>query len=104
MRLELDSGSRIVAPAGEPGETVRGFSRGAPAREDEAARTPEDAYAAARPMLDPDHGGSLALDAVWRKRTFLRGVRDPGTWQVFEVPAERVPRLSPDSCERPSEP
>lgn len=96
MRLELDSGSRIVAlPGGTGGETVRGFSAVRLLIEDESARTSDDVYASARPMLDPIHGRVLLLSTPYGARGhFYEASRDP-SWHVFEVPAERIPRLSP---------
>ena len=96
QRLELDSGSRIIAlPATE--QTTRGFSAVRLLIVDEAARTPDDVYFAARPMLDHDHGHIMLLSTPYGARGFYYDSwRDRSTWKVFEVPAERIPRLPSD--------
>ena len=56
---------------------------------------PDETYAAARPMLDPDAGRILLLSTPFGARGFFyEATRDPETWQTFTVPGERVARLS----------
>ena len=96
QRLELDSGSRIVALPGNE-QTTRGFSAVRLLVVDEAARTPDDVYAAARPMLDPDRGRVMLLSTPYGARGFFfEATRDAESWRTYEVSAERVSRLTPD--------
>ena len=93
QRLELESGSRIVALPGNE-QTTRGFSAVRLLIVDEASRTPDDVYAAARPMLDPARGRIMLLSTPFGARGFFfEATRDPESWRTYEVPAERVPRL-----------
>jgi hypothetical protein len=96
-RLELEGGSRIVALPGSE-STVRGFSAPRLVLIDEAARVPDDLYAALRPMLATSGGRIVALSTPWGRRGwFFRAFeQDEGdTWQRFRVPATQCPRITP---------
>jgi hypothetical protein len=94
QRLELDSGSRIVALPGNE-RTTRGFSAVRLLIVDEAAQVSTETYAAARPMLDPDRGRVMLLSTPYGARGFFyEATRDPDTWHTFTVPADKVTRLS----------
>jgi hypothetical protein len=95
LQLQLENGSRIVSLPGSE-QTTRGFSAVRLLIVDEAARVPDEVYAAARPMLDPDGGRVMLLSTPFGARGFFfEATRDPETWHTFTVPAERVERLSP---------
>ena len=80
LRLELESGSRIVALPGNQ-QTTGGFSSVGLLIVDEAARLPDETYFAATPMLDPEHGRVMLLrrrSAREVTSTKRRGTRSGG--------------------------
>ncbi len=94
LRLELESGSRIVALPGTE-QTTRGFSAVRLLIFDEAARCGDDVIASALPMLDPSAGRVMFLSTAYGARgVFYEATRDP-TWEVHTVPGTQVARLTP---------
>ena len=64
LTLELATGSRIVCLPGKE-QTIRGFSAVSLLVVDEAARVPDDLYAAIRPMLAISKRRLVALSTGW---------------------------------------
>jgi hypothetical protein len=94
LKLELESGSRIVSLPGTE-QTTRGFSAVRLLIVDEAARVPDEAFLSATPMLDPDGGRVLLASTPFGSRGFFyEATRDRQGWHTFVVPGERVERLS----------
>jgi hypothetical protein len=101
LRLELKSGSRIVALPGSP-DTLRGFSNVRLLILDEAARIDDDLVAACRPMLAVSKGRLLALTTPNGKRGFFHDAwqGDAGDgWERIRVTARDCPRISPEFLE-----
>jgi hypothetical protein len=95
LRLELSNGSRVLALPGEE-ENLRGYSGVRLLVIDEAARVPDRLYKAVRPMLAVSGGRLICLSTPFGRRGFFyEAWQDPTpTWQRFEIPAEKVPRIS----------
>jgi hypothetical protein len=98
-RIEFASGSRVIALPGRSEAGIRGY--GAPNLIvcDEAARIPEDTYAALRPMLVASPNGRLVLlSTPWNKAgTFYRTWSgDAPAWERIEITTADCPRLSPE--------
>ena len=95
--LQLATTSRIVClPCKE--ETIRGYSNIHMLIIDEAARVPDDICRAVSPMLAVSAGRLFCLSTPCGKRGFfyqawLKGGTD---WQRIEVPATKIPRISPE--------
>src|SRR5262245_47168170 len=92
----LGNDSRIVClPCKE--ETIRGYSHISLLILDEAARVPDDLYRAVRPMLAVSAGRLVCLSTPYGARGFFHDAWANGgdDWRRIEVPAERVPRISP---------
>jgi phage terminase large subunit-like protein len=66
MQLELDSGSRIIALPGKEG-TIRGYSANL-VLFDEAARVPDEVYAAVTPMVGVTRGRIIAMSTPFGAR------------------------------------
>jgi hypothetical protein len=96
LRLELINGSRIVSLPGREA-TVRSFSGVRLLIIDEAARVPDELYKAVRPMLAVSGGRLVCLSTPFGRRgCFYEAWQDQATpWLRFEVPANRVTRISP---------
>ncbi len=96
LSLELRNGSQVHALPGKEG-TIRGFSNVALLLVDEAARVPDDTYAAVQPMLAVSGGTLVALSTPYGKRGWWYEAWTHGgpTWRRVEVPATEVPRISP---------
>src|SRR3954447_22929407 len=95
--LLLSNFSRVVClPCKE--ETVRGYSSVSLLVIDEAARVPDDLYRAVRPMLAVSGGRLVCLSTPYGKRGFFHDAWAHGgdDWRRIEVPAARIPRISPD--------
>jgi hypothetical protein len=94
-RLELANGSRIVALPGSE-STTRGYSSPRLILLDEAARVPDDLYAALRPMLAVGGGRFVALSTPWGRRGWFFQAWEYGgdAWQRFRVAATQCPRIS----------
>jgi hypothetical protein len=95
--LRLGIGSRIVClPCNE--KTIRGYSHVSLMVIDEASRVPEDIYVAVRPMLAVSNGRLICLSTPFGRRGFFyeAWVKGGADWHRIEVPAERIPRISPE--------
>jgi hypothetical protein len=93
LRLELANGARILSLPGTE-RTVRGFSGVDLIVIDEAARVPNDLYAAVRPMLAVSGGRLIALSTPWTKRGFFyEAWTSAEPWERFEVPATACARI-----------
>jgi hypothetical protein len=96
--LELSNGSRIVSLPCNP-DTIRGFSNVNLLIIDEAARVPDELYRSVRPMLAAASGGRLILLSTpdGRRGFFYEAwVNSAADWHRIEVPAQRIPRISPE--------
>jgi len=69
LRLELDTGSRIISLPGTE-NTIRGYSGVRLLLVDEASRVEDDLYRAIRPMLAVSGGRLVAPSTPWGKRGF----------------------------------
>jgi hypothetical protein len=99
--LELENGSRVVSlPCNE--ETIRGYASITLLVIDEAARVPDDLYRAVRPMLAVSGGRLVCLSTPFGKRGFYyeAWAACDGDWERVEVPADRVPRITPAFLEQ----
>jgi hypothetical protein len=96
LRLELANGSRIVSLPGSEA-TVRGYGDVAMLIIDEAARVPDELYAAVRPMLAVSGGRLALLSTPFGKRGFFWREWSEGgdDWARVRVTAEQCPRISP---------
>jgi hypothetical protein len=96
-RLELANGARIVSLPGKE-ETIRSFSNVALLAIDEAARVPDDLYAAVRPMLAVSRGRLVCLSTPFGQRGYFhREWADPdAAWQRVCVPWPQCPRITAD--------
>jgi hypothetical protein len=99
--LELTNLSRIVCLPCEE-ETIRGYSHVNLLVIDEAARVPDDVYRAVRPMLAVSAGRLICLSTPCGKRGFFyeAWAGDDPDWLRIEVPASRVPRITPAFLEQ----
>jgi terminase large subunit-like protein len=96
LSLELGNGSRVVTLPGSE-TTVRGFSGVRLIVIDEAARVPDDLYAALRPMLAVSSGRLVVLSTPFGNRGFFfESWRSGEKWQRVKVPASECPRISAD--------
>jgi hypothetical protein len=94
MSLTLESGSRIVSLPGSEG-TVRGFSGVRLIVVDEAARVPDELYAAVRPMLAVSGGRLIAMSTPWGLRGWWASAwHDEPGWERVLVTADHVARIS----------
>jgi hypothetical protein len=99
LKLELENDSRILAlPGGESdGRTIRGLAGARLIIVDEAARVPDELFAAIRPMLATRSDGAMILlsTPAGRRGAFyeLWHNNDP-TWHRVRVPASDCPRIS----------
>jgi hypothetical protein len=96
LRLELPSGSRIVALPGTE-KTVRGLSAPALVVIDEAARVPDELFYALRPMLATSKGRLMLLSTPWGKRGEFYQTWEYGgeEWEKVRITAEECPRITP---------
>jgi hypothetical protein len=97
LRVELDSGSRVIALPGSE-RTIRGYSGASLIVLDEAARIESNLIQAITPMLAVVDGSLIALSTPfgrqgWFATTWLDDSRD---WRRVRVPASECPRLSKD--------
>lgn len=96
LSLLLANDSRIVGLPGGEG-TIRGFSSVNLLIVDEAARVPDEAYRAARPMLAVANGDLLLLSTPFGKRGFFyEEWTSPDDWLRITVRAEDCPRIPRD--------
>lgn len=96
LSLELANGSEVHALPGSEA-TVRGFSAVTLLLVDEAARVPDDLYAAVRPMLAVSGGRLVTMSTPWGKRGWWWEAWEHGGdgWARWEVPATACPRIAP---------
>jgi len=94
LSLELENGSRIITLPGSE-KTIRGFSGAALLLVDEASRVDDGLYYAIRPMLAVSGGSLMLLSTPYGKRGIFHQEWTEGQgWERYEVPAEKVPRIS----------
>ncbi len=94
LSLELENGSRIITLPGSE-KTIRGFSGAALLLVDEASRVDDGLYYAIRPMLAVSGGSLMLLSTPYGKRGIFHQEWIEGQgWERYEVPAEKVPRIS----------
>jgi hypothetical protein len=94
LGMELRNGSRIEALPGTE-KTVRGYSGVDLLILDEAARIDDALYYAVRPMLAVPGGRLLMMSTPHGKRgVFYEEWIGSGSWERYEVPATRCPRIS----------
>ncbi len=99
LGLELPNGSRVEALPGSE-KTVRGFSGVDLLVLDEASRVDDGLYHAVRPMLAVSGGSLILLSTPYGKRgVFYEEWTNGSGWERYEVPAARVPRISPGFLE-----
>ena len=99
LGMELRNGSRIEALPGTE-KTVRGYSGVDLLILDEAARIDDALYYAVRPMLAVSGGRLLMMSTPYGKRgVFYEEWIGPGSWERYEVPATRCPRISGEFLE-----
>jgi hypothetical protein len=95
MSLTLESGSRIVSLPGSEG-TVRGFSGVRLIFVNEAARVPDELYAAVRPMLAVSGGRLIAMSTPWGLRGWWATAwHDEPGWDRVLITADQVSRIAP---------
>lgn len=94
LRLRLENESRIIALPGKEG-TVRGYTADLVIA-DEAARVPDSAYVATRPMLAVSGGRFVGLSTPAGQRGwFYTAWSDPSQdWERVEVTGQDCPRMS----------
>lgn len=92
----LANHSRIVSLPGSE-KTVRGFSAVDLLLIDEAARVPDELYAAVRPMLAVSAGALVALSTPFGKRGWFFEAWENGgaSWERVKVTASENPRIAP---------
>jgi hypothetical protein len=94
LSLELENSSRIITLPGSE-KTIRGFSGAALLLVDEASRVDDGLYYAIRPMLAVSGGSLMLLSTPYGKRGIFHQEWTEGRgWERYEVPAEKVPRIS----------
>jgi hypothetical protein len=94
LRCELENKSRIVAlPSSET--TIRGYSAADLIICDEAARIPDELFAAVRPMLATSGGCLVMLSTpAGRRGQFFETWQNENDWQKVKVAATDCPRIS----------
>jgi len=95
--LELRNGSRILSlPGGTDGKTIRGIVGVSLAIFDEAARCPDELFAAVRPMLATKNGSLILLSTPAGKRGQFYEIWHNGdpAWARIRVSADQCPRIS----------
>jgi hypothetical protein len=94
LSLELENDSRIITLPGSE-KTIRGFSGAALLLVDEASRIDDGLYYAVRPMLAVSGGSLMLLSTPYGKRgIFYEEWTEGRGWERYEVPAEKIPRIS----------
>lgn len=93
LRVEFKNGSRIIALPGSEA-TVRGYSAVKLLIMDEAARIPDEFYAAVRPMLATTQGKLVALTTPYGCRGwFYDAWNSGGKWERTRITADMCPRI-----------
>jgi hypothetical protein len=100
LRLRLENESRIIALPGKEG-TVRGFTADLVIA-DEAARVPDSAYVATRPMLAVSGGRFVGLSTPAGQRGwFYTAWTDSGQeWERVKVTGHDCPRMNKEFLEQ----
>lgn len=100
LRLSLDNGSRIITLPGREG-TTRGYTADLVIA-DEAARVPDAAYVAMRPMLAVSEGRFVGLSTPAGQRGwFFTAWSDPEqSWERVKVTGYDCPRMSDEFLEQ----
>lgn len=99
LGVELSNGSRIEALPGTE-KTIRGFSGVSLLVLDEASRVADELYHAVRPMLAVSGGSLMMLSTPFGKRgVFFEEWGKELGWERYEIPASKVPRISPEFLE-----
>jgi len=100
LRIRFENESRIIALPGKEG-TVRGYSADLVIA-DEAARVPDSAYVATRPMLAVTDGRFVGLSTPAGQRGwFYTAWSDPEqTWQRVKVTGKDCPRMDDEFLEQ----
>ncbi len=94
--MRLANGSRIEALPGTE-KTVRGFSGVDLLLVDEASRVDDGLVFAIRPMLAVSGGRLVMMSSPAGRRGVFYGEWTEGErWERYEVPADEVPRISPE--------
>jgi len=100
LRLRLENESRIIALPGKE-ETVRGFSAVDLVIADEAARVPDSAYVATRPMLAVSGGRFVGLSTPAGQRGwFYTAWETQPDWEKVKVTGYDCPRMSDEFLEQ----
>jgi hypothetical protein len=93
-RLELASGSRVVALPGKGG-TIRGYSRVTLLLIDEAAQVSDELYRAVRPMLAVSQGRLVCLSTPFGQRGFFfEEWHSEGPWRRVSISCRECPRIT----------
>jgi len=98
-RMRLANGAEVVSlPGGNP-DQIRGFANVRLLIVDEAARVPDETYAAVLPMLAED--GQVVCPTTPRGRAgwFFREWHDGEGWRRIRVPVDASARVSPAKVE-----
>jgi len=100
LRLRFENESRIIALPGKEG-TVRGYTADLVIA-DEAARVPDSAYVATRPMLAVSGGRFVGLSTPAGQRGwFYTAWSDPSQeWERVKVTGHDCPRMSEEFLEQ----
>lgn len=99
LRVELESGSRIIALPGSE-STTRGYSAASLVILDECARIDDALIAAVRPSLATTDGRLVCLSTPSGRRGFFFGEWEAGVgWERTRITAEDCPRISAEFLE-----
>nr|WP_272506850.1 terminase family protein [Salinibacter ruber] len=102
LRLRLENESRIIALPGKEG-TVRGYTADLVIA-DEAARVPDSAYVATRPMLAVSGGRFVGLSTPAGQRGwFYTAWETQDDWEKVEISGWDCPRMSEEFLEQERE-
>lgn len=100
LSMHVNGGGRVLSLPGSEA-TIRGISAVTLLIEDEAARVEDELYQAIRPMLAVRNGRLILASTPWGKRGHFWEVWDEGEgWAKTRVPADLVPRISPEFLEQ----
>lgn len=96
LGMQLANGSRIEALPGTE-KTIRGFSGVDLLLVDEASRVEDGLVYAVRPMLAVSGGRMVMMTSpAGRRGVFYEEWSEGARWERYEVPADKVPRISPE--------
>jgi hypothetical protein len=99
LSMTVRGGGRVLSLPGSEA-TIRGFSGATLIVEDEASRVDDALYFSIRPMLAVKNGRLILMSTPFGKRGhFWREWSEGVNWQRVEVPASRIPRISPEFLE-----